>query len=121
MPASRTRRIPSCQASARKCSMPKPVLRCGKASSISWSVSCTVEGRMIRHINPSEIAKDQFVVTDIENDTRNGNVLDVDTAWRFAGEIQHVRFSDWESWWQWLVKASDQDKRFRTLWAHNGG
>jgi len=62
-----------------------------------------------------------FIVADIEN-TPDGGVIDIDTAWRDAeGKIEHFLCQTWAEWWIWIKKRARKDKRFRTIYAHNGG
>jgi hypothetical protein len=67
-----------------------------------------------------------FVVCDIETDARKGEnegkVLAIDTCWRDEyGNFEHIGHDDWYWWWEWLKDRARADKRFRTIYAHNGG
>lgn len=75
---------------------------------------------MIKPIQESDIALNKFVVVDIEN-WPDGSVLAIDTAWRENGVIQHESHMGWADWWDWLTAKARDDKRFRVLYAHNGG
>lgn len=75
---------------------------------------------MIRPLEPAANPKTEFVVADIENKP-DGSVFAVDTAWREGGEIQHFLCTSWDEWWEWLFIKAKDDKRFRTIYAHNGG
>lgn len=62
-----------------------------------------------------------FFVCDIENDP-TGAVLSIDSAWRGSnGIIIHIMHDDWSQWIDWLMPLAREDKRFRTVYAHNGG
>lgn len=76
---------------------------------------------MIKPKKDSQYADDFFVVVDIENKP-SGEVIDIDLCWRDdEGELKHKLFTNWTDTWKWLIKAARQDKRFRKVYAHNGG
>lgn len=75
---------------------------------------------MIKHLPESDSPDDFFVVTDIEN-RDDGSVFWIQTAWREDGEIIHLVHKSWAEYWDWLEPKSKQDKRFRRIYAHNGG
>lgn len=88
---------------------------------------------MITPLKASEKQSAAFVVADIETyakpHPREGEVIDIDVCWREkmpglfgeVGEIQHKHFGEWLSFWNWLVSKARIDKRFRRVFAHNGG
>lgn len=75
---------------------------------------------MIKPMKPSDIAKNNFVVCDIENNP-DGSVLSIDTLWRENGEMVHIMHETWEQWIDWLVPKAKSDDKFRMIYAHNGG
>ena len=76
---------------------------------------------MINALPTYEKTDAYFVVADIEN-TPDGEVIDIDTAWRNEyEEIEHFLCSTWAEWWEWIRAKARHDKRFRTIYAHNGG
>lgn len=76
---------------------------------------------MLDPLPKHDYANAYFVVCDIEN-TPDGGVIDIDTAWRNEyNEIEHVLFQDWPSWWAWIKTKARKDDRFRTIYGHNGG
>jgi len=75
---------------------------------------------MIGPLEPSAETKQQFTVADIENDER-GNVLAIGMSYRWHGEIRHSVFENWSDWLDEIIRLSKREKRFRTVYAHNGG
>lgn len=75
---------------------------------------------MIKPLKPCKESKATFVACDIENNP-DGSVICIDTCWRENGEPTHVLHRKWETWIDWLVKNASIDKRFRKVYAHNGG
>lgn len=75
---------------------------------------------MIKPLAASDIARGNFVACDIEN-WPNGDVLSIDTCWRDSGTIHHELHWTWADWFDWIVKRGREDKRFRCVYAHNGG
>ena len=76
---------------------------------------------MIRPLKPSENASGTFTVCDIEN-YPDGSLLTIDTAWREdGGGIEHTTYYDWHDWFRWVSNKAIHDKRFRRIYAHNGG
>lgn len=77
---------------------------------------------MIKPLAPSDIGVGHFVVCDIEN-MPDGSVISIDTAWRCdqTQKIQHKLHFNWADWWDWLLTVANDDKRFRRIYAHNGG
>jgi len=77
---------------------------------------------MLNPLPEKDLATDGFVTADIETDLE-GNVLDIDTAWRSieTNLIEHKTFQAWAEWWQWLCATAKTDERFRVIYAHNGG
>jgi hypothetical protein len=78
---------------------------------------------MIKQRKPRELKSD-FVVSDIENDmdpTCEGKLLHIGTTFRDVGAEVHVVHDNWGSYLDWLIENARVDKRFRTVWAHNGG
>lgn len=75
---------------------------------------------MLTPLKPSDVAKQEFVVVDIENDP-TGRVILIVTAWKQAGDLQTFVCEGWGAWWPWIVAKAAEDKKFRTLHAHNGG
>lgn len=76
-------------------------------------------------INPqrgSESVDNSFVVCDIEN-WPDGSVLHIGTTWRETrnGKVKHRVDDCWEDWWSWIRVIARTDKRFRRIFAHNGG
>lgn len=90
---------------------------------------------MLNPQSPSKKVSNNFVVCDIENfvdDPSNkkewndkfddGQVIGIDTCFRSDGHlIEHVRHDDWVTWWGWLKRQAKRDKKYRTVFAHNGG
>lgn len=76
---------------------------------------------MIKPSEPSEMSTGFFFVCDIENNP-DGSVISIDSAWRGDDKnIVHVLHRTWEAWIAWLLPLAESDKRFRTVYAHNGG
>lgn len=88
---------------------------------------------MIAPLKESKNASTAFIVTDIEN-WPNGNVLCIDACWRQGDDSPHRRFTGdtrgdckaasdtaWAEWWEWILYSGRTDKRFRRIYAHNGG
>lgn len=71
---------------------------------------------MIRKLEKSNRVSRVFSVCDIENRS-NGKVLAIDT---YDGTTHKVHF-DWGSWIEFLRRESRNNKRLRTIYAHNGG
>lgn len=80
---------------------------------------------MLTRLEEKEECSQAFVVCDIEAyafpHAREGDVLAVDTAWREGTIVRHQKHDTWAEWWQWLEAMAEVDKRFRTVYAHNGG
>jgi hypothetical protein len=71
----------------------------------------------------SDTADKAFCVLDIEN-AKGGGLLAIGVSWREADRVQHKRFYDWGSWFEWHLHKSKTKrigKTFRTVYAHNGG
>lgn len=75
---------------------------------------------MLRRKKPALKGNNDFCVLDIEN-LPNGTVIAIGFGWRENDVLQHRVFSTWEEWWEWLIPQCKQHKRFRTIYAHNGG
>lgn len=75
---------------------------------------------MIEPIRPSETAKQNFIVCDIEN-KQDGTVLAIGTSYRWCGEVKHEVHENWSEWFDRIIELSHKEKRFRTVYAHNGG
>lgn len=80
---------------------------------------------MLKSIEPTEQDNISFVVCDIEcyafPHPKEGEVIAIDTCWKEQEEIKHQKHDTWKEWWQWLCSISEKDKKFRTIYAHNGG
>jgi len=77
---------------------------------------------MLSPLNPSAKSSADFVVCDIENNP-DGTVIDIDTCWRNqeTKEIEHIRHENWSEFWAWVKSKARKHKKFRTIYAHNGG
>lgn len=76
---------------------------------------------MIKPLRACDKASGFFFVCDIENNP-DGSVISIDSAWRNDTHvIEHVLHDTWEAWIDWLIPMARNDKRFRTVYAHNGG
>jgi len=77
---------------------------------------------MLNPLEPSEHSSADFVVCDIENDS-TGAVIDIDTCWRdqLTGDIVHIRHANWREFWDWIKPLARKERKFRTIYAHNGG
>jgi hypothetical protein len=77
---------------------------------------------VIKPLEPCDIANPFFVALDIEN-WPNGDVITIAIAWRDKpdGEIETKIFDSWQAFWSWFVPKARDDRRFRTVYAHNGG
>lgn len=75
---------------------------------------------MIRPAKEYTAGKGDFVACDIEN-AEDGEIISINTAWREQGAICYSHFTDWGSWWDWLIKRAAEDRKFRVVYAHNGG
>ena len=71
---------------------------------------------MITKLEPSSSINKQFSVLDIEN-RKNGELLEISS---YNG-VQETRHENWYKWYQWICKVSKYDKRYQTIYAHNGG
>jgi hypothetical protein len=63
-----------------------------------------------------------FVALDIEN-FPNGDVITIAIGWRETKDAEPTVkvFGEWSTFWDWLIPVARKDKRFRTIYAHNGG
>lgn len=84
---------------------------------------------MITSQKAKEKVSGGFVVADIETEP-DGTVIDIDVCWRefqpglfgqSVGEIVHKHYHDWTAFWEFLTGKARRDKRFRRVFAHNGG
>lgn len=76
---------------------------------------------MLKPILPHSISVcPAFVVLDIEN-WPNGDVITIDVCWREGQRKIHRLFTNWKSFWNWITIKARDDKRFRVIYAHNGG
>lgn len=71
---------------------------------------------MITQLKPSSDISLEFVAADIEN-RKDGSVITIDT---YDGE-RHYEYPDWNTWLGGMASNAQYDKRFRTIYAHNGG
>src|ERR1700761_4327129 len=81
---------------------------------------------MLRPLEGCENPSTFFLCCDIETfahpHPREGELLAIDTCWRNdTGKIMHESHTTWHEWWEWLVEMGREDKRFRVVYAHNGG
>lgn len=75
---------------------------------------------MLKPFAASGVSVNSFVVVDIEN-YPNGDVLTIDICWRESNRLIHRLFVNWKSFINWIIAKARRDKRFRILYAHNGG
>lgn len=76
---------------------------------------------MLKPSQPFAVAKDRFIVCDIENNP-DGSVISIDTAWRDESKIiRHQLHFNWPDWIAWLIPRAKADKAWQTIYAHNGG
>lgn len=71
---------------------------------------------MIHSLKSANRINVDFIVADIENRS-DGTVIAIDT---YNGE-DHVHHFDWGNWLNWIILRSTNDRRYRTVYAHNGG
>lgn len=75
---------------------------------------------MIEPIAAKEQCKQQFSVADIEN-WPDGRLLMIGYSYRWADTIQHEQYATWSTWFDRILELAFKDRRFRTIYAHNGG
>jgi hypothetical protein len=71
---------------------------------------------MITKLDPASRINKEFSVVDIEN-RRNGDLIEIST---YNG-VEETRHANWYQWYKWISKVSKYDKRYQTIYAHNGG
>ena len=81
---------------------------------------------MLTPLKPAEEFTPFFVVTDIETivgGDKDGEVFLIDVCWRDEeeGTLEHETFDSWIGWYEWIVMMGEKDRRFCTVYAHNGG
>lgn len=78
---------------------------------------------MIAFSKPAARIKTDFIVSDIENrmgsnlnDTNSGTLLAICT---YDGE-SYTMHENWFAWFEWVKLKARNEKRYRTIYAHNG-
>lgn len=76
---------------------------------------------MIKPLKSAEEYSTDFVASDIENEKGTGNILAIGTSWREGPNLVHTVHHSWEQYIDFLLDVATDDKKFRTIYAHNGG
>lgn len=76
---------------------------------------------LIRPLKGAAVGKEKFSVCDIENQ-ETGEVLAIGLSYREINEeINHVVFSDWKEFTDYIARNSARLDCLSRIWAHNGG